>query len=89
MRSKRETVLPRLSGTGTNALPIAAYAVAAGMAYEHSALRDVSKFLQDAYGTAKRTNALAARIGNDEDFFCKRAHERRDHGAVSPRLGFI
>jgi hypothetical protein len=63
--------------------------VAAGMADEHSALRDVSKLLQDADCAAERTNALAARIGNDEDFFCKRAHERRDHGAVSTRLGFI
>ena len=63
--------------------------VAAGMADEHSALRDVSEFLQDADCAAERTNALAARIGNDEDFFCKRAHERRDHGAVSTRLGFI
>ena len=59
------------------------------MADEHAHLRDVAKFLQDADGAAKRTDALAARIGNDENFFCKRAYERRDHGAVAARLGFI
>ena len=39
------------------------------MADEHAHLRDVAKFLQDADGAAKRTDALAARIGNDENFF--------------------
>ena len=83
MRSKSETVPPRLSGTGTNAFPIAAYA---GRRLESPPEWQTSTRLprrSPIFLSTSRADALSARIRHDDDVVRESSAQRRDDRPVS------